>query len=452
MRKFVAVGVAVLAFVGASAVAIFVIDFIIIDSSRSTQDLALWAIVLIVAVFAAGFAYRLVRRPARTALFNPGAGIMPPRLAGREQARALLSRCLSDLEQGAAPPSDVMLVGPRGNGKTVLLLWFADACRKAGVAVVDIAPSRVRTQQELCNALLPAGRLGRLLPARWSVAVAGRVEWEASHPEEQAFIDRLAARCRRKPRVVLVDEAHTLRGDVGQYLLNVSQDVRPKAPFLLVLAGTPGLPAHLRKMDASFWDRNRRLGIGRLSEVAAREALQEPLGDRGTSIHAQALDAVVKHSQRYAYFIQIWGEELWDKCLATKKTQLTTADVADVQDNVERRMTDYYSDRYRELEAGRLLWAARAVALAFQGDMDVTATDQTIDEALATLDMDEAERLEAREKLSELGYIWCPPGQKLPVVWSAGIPSLMQHVLEQATSAKDCDKSNTIAGHACGDG
>ena len=366
-------------------------------------------------------------------LFKPGAGIMPPFLAGREQERALLSRCLSDLKQGAAPPSDVMLVGPRGNGKTVLLLWFADACRRAGVEAVHIAPSRVRTQQELCNALLPAGRLRRLLPARWSVAAVGRAEWEASHTAQQAFMDRLAVRCRRKPRVVLVDEAHTLLVDVGQYLLNVSQDVRPKAPFLLVLAGTPGLPAHLRAMDASFWDRNRRLGIGRLSETAAKEALQEPLGDRGTSIDAQALDSVVKHSQRYAYFIQIWGEELWDKCLATKATLLTTAEVVDVQDNVERRIIDYYGGRYQELEASRLLRAAKAVALAFQGGMDVTATDQEVDKALATLALNEAERLEARDKLSELGYIWRPPGQKRPVVWSPGIPSLMQHVLEQAT-------------------
>ncbi len=34
--------------------------------------------------------------------------------------------------------------------------------------------------------------------------------------------------------------------------------------------------------------------------------------------------------------------------------------------------------------------------------------------------------------LNRLGYIWCPPGQLPPVVWSAGIPSLMQYMLDQA--------------------
>ena len=373
-----------------------------------------------------------------TRLFNAGAGTMPPVLAGRGDEQRLLSRCLADLKQGSAPPADVLLTGPRGNGKTVLLLWFAEACRKAGVAVVQVAPSRAKTRQELCEALLPAGRLRRLLPATWGVAALGKAEWKLSPSAQQSFMDRLVAQCGRKPKVVLVDEAHTLLGDVGQYLLNVSQDVRARAPFLLVLAGTPGLPAHLRKMDASFWDRGRRLGIGRLSAAAAKEALQGPLAERGTHITSEALDSVVEHSQHYAYFIQIWGEELWESCLADPSAgerELTAADVAHVQDHVERRVTDYYGDRYQELEASGLAAAAAAVAPVFEGAVEATATDRTIDEALAALDLTETERLQTREKLTELGYIWCPPGQKPPVVWSAGIPSLMQHVLERAKAA-----------------
>lgn len=373
-----------------------------------------------------------------TRLFNAGAGTMPPVLAGRDDEQCMLSRCLADLKQGSAPPADVLLIGPRGNGKTVLLLWFAEACRKAGVAVVQVAPSRAKTRQELCEALLPAGRLRRLLPATWGVAALGKAEWKLSPSAQQSFMDRLVAQCGRKPKVVLVDEAHTLLGDVGQYLLNVSQDVRARAPFLLVLAGTPGLPAHLRKMDASFWDRGRRLGIGRLSAAAAKEALQGPLAERGTHITSEALDSVVEHSQHYAYFIQIWGEELWESCLADPSAgerELTAADVAHVQDHVERRVTDYYGDRYQELEASGLAAAAAAVAPVFEGAVEATATDRTIDEALAALDLTETERLQTREKLTELGYIWCPPGQKPPVVWSAGIPSLMQHVLERAKAA-----------------
>lgn len=219
-----------------------------------------------------------------------------------------------------------------------------------------------------------------------------------------------------------MDEAHTLNREVGQYLLNLSQYVR-QAPFLLVLAGTPGLPAHLRSLDASFWDRSRQLGIGRLATRPAKEALARPLAE---------LDAVANHSQRYAYFIQIWGEELWQAC-RNAETPLTATSVAGARGEVEKRMADYYSQRYRELEDGRLLPAARAVAPAFQDGLDATATDQDLDDALATTYEIEAERLAAREQLNELGYIWCPPGQGA-IAWQAGIPSLMRYVLDVGAS------------------
>ena len=62
--------------------------------------------------------------------------------------------------------------------------------------------------------------------------------------------------------------------------------------------------------------------------------------------------------------------------------------------------------------------------------MDATATDSDIDAALAPTSEDSAERLATREALNRLGYIWCPPAQTPPVVWSAGIPSLMKYVEE----------------------
>ena len=213
-------------------------------------------------------------------LFTPGTGAAPPALTGREREQEVLRQCLGDLLGGAAPPHDAALIGPRGNGKTVLLSWFEGACRAAGrIEVARLSPSRTRTVPALIDALLPARKLG--------VAGIGQAEW-APAPALQDLSERLIARCRRKPLVVLVDEAHTLEHDAGRLLLNLSQEVRAKAPFLLVLAGTPGLPAHLAAMDASFWSRlgKGRLGIGLLSGAAARAALVEPLAEHGVQITA----------------------------------------------------------------------------------------------------------------------------------------------------------------------
>ena len=121
-----------------------------------------------------------------------------------------------------------------------------------------------------------------------------------------------------------------------------------------------------------------------------------------------------------------------ERRLATSATLLTAAHVAEARPDVAARMTDYYQERYRELEAGGLLPAAAALAPVFRAAADATASDHEVDAALATTGADAAARLAAREALNRLGYVWCPPGQLPPVTWSAGIPSLMAHVLDHA--------------------
>ena len=360
---------------------------------------------------------------AEQRLFAPGAGATPPALTGREQEQGVLSLCLSDLTRGASPPHNVVLIGPRGNGKTALLRWFERACLaiRPKVSVVMIAAADIPDRDTMLARLAPPTGIAKLL---------GKVGF-AAPPN---LTERLIARCRRRPLAVLIDEAHTLDLDVGQVLLNASQQVRSQTSFMLALAGTPGLFSHFRKMNVSHWDRlgSGLLGIGRLSDAAAREALAAPLATRQVSIDVDALETVVEHSQRYPYFVQLWGEALWNQHLATGETRLTAAHVATAQPTVDARTAEYYQRRYRELERSALLPAAVAVASAFRGDMDATATDQDIDAAFATIGMAAEHRLATRNGLERLGYIWCPPGQLPPVVWSPGIPSLMQYVRDCA--------------------
>ena len=68
-------------------------------------------------------------------VFTPGAGALPPALTGRRREESVFSSCLADLAGGKAPPHDVVLIDPRGNGKTTLLHWFEQECRATnGVA------------------------------------------------------------------------------------------------------------------------------------------------------------------------------------------------------------------------------------------------------------------------------------------------------------------------------
>ena len=376
-------------------------------------------------------------KAVRQRLFAPGDGATPPALTGREREEAVLTRCLADLLGGTSPPHNVVLTGPRGNGKTVLLNWFEHACRDHGtdVDVVNLTPNDIPTRDALIDVLAPRG-IARLLPRKIGVAAVGSVEWTPSSGAVRNLREKLTARCRKRPLAMLLDEAHTLDPGVGRMLLNASQQVRANAPFLLVLAGTPGLAAHLGAMNVSFWSRlgEGRLGIGLLSDAAARAALVDPLAAHGHGIDADALATVVEESQRYPYFVQLWGAALWERHLVTGAPRLAAADVDAVRPDVAGQVTDYYQERYRELETRGLLAAAVATAPLFQAGADVTASDHAIDAALATTGADAAARLAAREALHRLGYIWSPPGQLPPVVWIAGIPSLMAHVLDHAPS------------------
>ena len=370
-----------------------------------------------------------------THIFKPGDGALPPALTGRDAEQGVLRRCLADLVAGAAPPHNVVLIGPRGNGKTALLNWFRSACGQADrrVDVVALTPPEVPNEARLVNALARR-RLASWLPRKVGVASVGSAEWQRDDVGQQSLARVLEARCRRRPCAVLIDEAHTLDAKVGGALLNASQQVRAEAPFLLVLAGTPGLLAHLGTMDATFWGRlgRGRLGIGLLSEAAAQEAVSKPLADHRVAIDREALAAVAQHSQCYPFFVQLWGDALWTRHQATGASRLTDGDRAAAEPEVRLQVTEYYEDRYRELENRGLLAAAVAVAPLFRADSE-GVSDHDLDDALAAAGVASTEaRVATREALNALGYIWCPPGQLPPIHWRPGIPSLTTHVLNHA--------------------
>ena len=370
-------------------------------------------------------------------LFTPGDGATPPALTGREREEAVLSRCLADLLGGRSPPHNVALTGPRGTGKTVLLNWFKRTCREREpeVDVVNLTPADIPTRDALIEVLTPPPGITKLLPRKLGVAAVGSVECAPPSGGVRNLRAELIARCRKRPLAVLLDEAHTLDREVGRMLLNASQQVRDEAPFLLVLAGTPGLPAHLGTMNASFWSRldEGRLGIGLLSAAAARAALVVPLAAHGVSIDTATLDVAVEDSQCYPYFIQVWGRALWQQRLATGAHRLNAAHAAAARPDVATRFTDYYEDRYLELDQSGWLAVAERVADRFQSMPTLTYEQLKVAVASGVAANADSEQVQtALTALQRLGFVWRPPGQLPPVRYEPGIPSLMAYVLDHA--------------------
>ena len=365
--------------------------------------------------------------------FRPGPGGLPPYLAGREPEQALFRALLADLQAGRAPPGEVVLHGPRGNGKTTLLAWLErEAASYPPVEVLRLTPAGVPTEAKLIERLLPTSWWQRLAPRE--VALHG-IRWRPGDDRHPSLDEALAARMRKAPLVMLLDEAHTLDGAVGRALLNASQQVGRELPFLLVLAGTPGLRSHLNAMQASFWSRAEQRPIDRLETEASAAALREPLAAEHIDIDADALACVVRGSQGYPYFLQVWGQLLWRQAAGAPASEgmgphIGIAEVEAVRADFDHKRDDYYLHRYEELERQRLLPAARAVAdaLATEPGLDNPRIEAAIHRGLGPENGEDVVA-SARTALHHLGYVWRPGGKP---IWEPGIPSLMDYVREYA--------------------
>ena len=369
-------------------------------------------------------------------LFMPGTGQLPPYFAGRQDEQRALLDCLDVLRDAGTVPADIVVMGPRGNGKTALLRWFdREIAATRAADAISLTPDDITRPDDLARVLFPS-ILDRIGKTEVKVPEVGSMSIERGRVG--SLTRRLISRCRRRPRVVLLDEAHNLDLDVGRALLNVSQRVRAEAPFLLILAGTPILVERLALMGASFWDRSKRMDIGRLDTQASFEALAKPLEEHRGVVTPGALDSVVADSQHYPFFIQVLGDALWAELRERGTTTIDAGVVAAAGPRFRERRDEYYANRYRELVREGCLPVACAVARAFAGqpstNRDRTLTDEELDHAVGTAlpNGDRDAKKAAASRLRELGYIWQPSGK---IDWEPGIPSLMGYVLNPRAGA-----------------
>ena len=357
--------------------------------------------------------------------FRPGTGAAPPYLAGREEGQALFRDLLTDLKQGTAPGTQVVLYGPRGNGKTALLGWLKREAAASGIETSVLRPSEVPSEGRLRELLAPGSWWERI--ASGEVTIAG-FSWKPGTMPPPPPGDILAARARTNALVLLVDEAHTLDLAVGRGLLNAAQEVGAELPFLLVLAGTPNLEGRLNAMGASFWNRAEQIRVGRLSEESTAAAIQRPFADEGIAVAGDALTAIVRESQRYPFFVQLLGSRVWASVTGRGGSRVTLAAVDAALAHFDRTRRRFYRQRLDELRRDGLLKVAVAVAEAFRNRP--TLGDLELDAALKAADVGEGDAADtATGRLAKLGFLW--RADELPE-WEPGIPSLMDYVLRHA--------------------
>jgi hypothetical protein len=278
--------------------------------------------------------------------YRPGAGHMPPYLAGREREYAEFDRLLEQDEI----LENLVLTGLRGVGKTVLLEEFKSRALEHGWiwASADLSESASISEVALAERLLadlalitssttvvdptPQQQVGfsapsqpREVPLTHRVLVAvyegtpgltadkikATLEFAWEHLREQG-LDRL---------IFAYDEAQNLSDHATKeqfplsVLLDVFQSIQKKGiPFMLVLAGLPTLFPKL--VDARTYAERmfRVMTLTKLTDDESREAILKPIEVAGCPVRLspESVEVIVLESLGYPYFIQFIGREVYD--------------------------------------------------------------------------------------------------------------------------------------------
>ena len=368
--------------------------------------------------------------------FRPGRGATPPYLAGRENEQGRIREILADMADGDSPAADIVMYGPRGMGKTVLLNWVGGEVEKTSkhnlpLRSIQTTPTIFPSLELLWNKLISDDWKKKIWPEQIELGALGnKIVWNSTSPNEDDLVSVLIEECKERPLVLLMDEAHTMDSRFCQDLLNISQQVNQNAPFLLVLAGTPGLEHFLTTVGASFVERSDVIGIGRLDAQATADAIVKPLNEHGIEIDDNTLAQIVEDSQHYPYFIQLWGAALWDLAKQKDLKKLTSEEITEVETKIENRRLNFYEQRRKTLDDLGLLPAAITIAALFQ-DTETTTWDRLKEIVADNLPVDSPATQSVNEHLQTFirhEFIWNPPDT---ILYEAGIPSLMTYVLDR---------------------
>ena len=375
--------------------------------------------------------------------FRPGSGHLPPYLAGRENEQDVFRNNLVDISAGKSPPAATVLYGPRGMGKTVLLRWFKDEVEQGdtkddSMRVVWVTPNELKSSLDLWKCLSPpAVWIKKFLPevvsAGFNAVLFFSATWGSEKLAKETIQNALIRKGKKYPLILLMDEAHKMDAGLCNDLLNLHQKISPESPFMLVLAGTPGLRHFLSGVNATFVERSRKIGLGRLDEQSAADAIVKPFEEQGIQITDDALSIIVEDSQCYPYFLQEWGSSLWKEANKENLTCINEEQVAVVKPDITIIKKDFYDERKDKLKTFRLQSTAVAIAQAFQDTKAMTddAIMKIITDNLSVDTLNTQSDIERLQTFIDSDFIWRPLGSDF---YEPGIPSFMTYILDQQPS------------------
>ncbi len=311
--------------------------------------------------------------------FRPGAGHMPPYLAGREPEIAEFKKLLDQdviLE-------NLVLTGLRGVGKTVLLETLKPLAIQAGWLWVgtDLSESSSVTEENLSIRLLADlavvtsqvvigeeefaefGLQRRTEVVRQTLDYAALESIFRSTPglvadKLKAVLEtawRVLAGTGKRGVIFAYDEAQNLADHAAdkQYplslLLDVFQSVQKKdVPLMLALTGLPTLFPKLVEARTFAERMFHTVSIDRLADADSRKAITEPVRKDGSPVTfaEPAIANIVRESGGYPYFVQFLCREVYDVVVQRVGAGESMPPEVDLTGIVRKLDADFFDGRW----------------------------------------------------------------------------------------------------------
>ena len=309
--------------------------------------------------------------------FRPGAGHMPPYLAGRDAEKKEFARLLKQ----STILENMILTGLRGVGKTVLLETLKPIAISEGWAWVgtDLSETSSLSEENIALRLLTDLSVftSSIVISSRELQGMGFGGQKSMHQESLDFnllqkiyintpglvadkikqvletVWRFAGQGKLKGIIFAYDEAQTMADHSAkdQYplslLLDVFQSIQRKGiPFMLLLTGLPTLYPKLVEARTFSERMFHVVFLDRLDDKSSREAILTPIKTAKSTVtfDEKSVNTIVEISGGYPYFIQFICREVYDVFIQ----QLEAGQKASVpiQAIVQKLDTDFFSGRW----------------------------------------------------------------------------------------------------------
>lgn len=303
--------------------------------------------------------------------FRPGAGHMPPYLAGRKTEEHEFRRLLKQ----STVTENLILTGLRGIGKTVLLetfkpiahqenwLWVGTDLSESASLTEETIGTRLLTDLSIVTStfVIATSRKPRLGFSGKDDVQEQKLDYQYLHSlyvstpglvsdKLKGVLEFVWSKVKdsgKKGIVFAYDEAQNLadHAEHNQFPLSILLDVfqsvqRKNMTFMLLLTGLPTLFPKLVEARTYSERMFHVLFLKKLTEEESKAAITEPTKECSISFNEKSLELICQTSAGYPYFIQFICREAFDIWVLNSKVLIPIADITRKLD------TDFFSGRW----------------------------------------------------------------------------------------------------------